>query len=202
VLAFVRTSDGAFQPQTVASFPRRHAKEILVADVDGDDKDELYVSLEAESRAAGQKREVIAPLEIQRYEHRKGRWRATTIGTLPHGVQARVLLAADFSGNGHKSLIVTTWQAGLWQLTPGRGGNPWKKLHIDRESSGFEHAAGAADLDGDGRAELYVAADDQDEVRRYVWRDGQFARETIYALEKSDLTWSIEPCYAPAPKRP
>ena len=33
---------------------------------------------------------------------------------------------------------------------------------IDADSSGFEHAAGIADLDGDGRPELYVAADDQD----------------------------------------
>jgi hypothetical protein len=40
---------------------------------------------------------------------------------------------------------------------------------VAEDSSGFEHAAVLADLDEDRRDELYVASDDQHEVRRYVW---------------------------------
>ena len=64
---------------------------------------------------------------------------------------------------------------------------------IDGRSKGFEHATVAADLDADGGAELYVASDDDKEVRRYVFVDGKFQRETIYRREGGDsiLTWNL-----------
>jgi hypothetical protein len=64
---------------------------------------------------------------------------------------------------------------------------------IDARSKGFEHATLAADLDGDGNAELYVASDDDKEIRRYVFADGKFQRETIYRREGTDsvLTWNL-----------
>jgi hypothetical protein len=62
---------------------------------------------------------------------------------------------------------------------------------IDRDSSGFEHAANVADLDGDGTVELYVAADDQHELRRYTFKDGKFAREVIGPLDAAVITWNI-----------
>ena len=44
---------------------------------------------------------------------------------------------------------------------------------IDADSSGFEHAAYVADLDGDGTLELYVAADDQHELAALHVRQGR-----------------------------
>ena len=67
---------------------------------------------------------------------------------------------------------------------------------MDGQSKGFEHATLAADLDGDGRAELYVASDDDKEIRRYVWSGSGFQRETIYkrgAGDASVLTWNLTP---------
>jgi hypothetical protein len=66
---------------------------------------------------------------------------------------------------------------------------------IDRESSGFEHAAILTDLDGDGIDELYVASDSHSEVRAYVWRDGTPHRELVYAHpgKLSGFTWNILP---------
>jgi len=66
---------------------------------------------------------------------------------------------------------------------------------IDAESSGFEHAAILLDLDQDGRDELYVASDDQGQVRSYVWTDHGWHRNVIleYSDKLSRFTWSIMP---------
>ena len=180
----------------VARFTNRHPKEILVADVDGDGRDELYVSLEARlDRSSGQPI-VMAPLEVRRFvPGTGGTWQGTTLATLDGGIQARVLLKADLDGDGKYELVVTTMKGGVWRLLPPAGGaGPWRKELIDLESSGFEHAAGAFDLDGDKRDELYVVADDQDRVSRYDWTGSSFKRSVIYRLRRRDLIWSVTAC--------
>ncbi len=64
---------------------------------------------------------------------------------------------------------------------------------IDRDSSSFEHATALLDLDGDGSDEIYVAADDQGAVRRYVWMGDGFGREEIFRFPPAQkgLTWNI-----------
>ena len=66
---------------------------------------------------------------------------------------------------------------------------------IDRDSGGFEHAAILTDLDGDGAAELYVASDKHNEVRRYAWDGKRLAREVIYKRKPSGgvFTWNLMP---------
>ena len=66
---------------------------------------------------------------------------------------------------------------------------------IDRGSSGFEHASHVADLDGDGKVELYVAADDQKSLRRYLWDGQSFQRSdigTIGSDSERHLSWNIQ----------
>ena len=47
-MRYVPSAEGAARRRTVvADLGTRHAKEILVEDVDGDGKDELYVAVEA-----------------------------------------------------------------------------------------------------------------------------------------------------------
>jgi hypothetical protein len=48
-----------------------------------------------------------------------------------------------------------------------RDGNGWKRSLIDAELSGFEPPVYVADLDGDGKAEIYVGSEDQHELRQY-----------------------------------
>ena len=195
ILMFHHTENGKYEKTWIAKFKDRHAKEILVADIDADGRDELYVSVEAETRKAGTQTRVIKPLEIRRYDRdTKGEWHHRIIATLERGVQARVLLATKLQSSARTSLVVTTFRDGIWLLTPKTQTMAWTKLQIDASSSGFEHAAGVADLDKDGQQELYVAADDQDAVRRYTWNGRDFSRETVYTLAKSDLTWSVEAC--------
>ena len=84
----------------------------------------------------------------------------------------------------------------LWLLRPGDSPEAaWSITSIDRESSGFEHASLLADLDQDGRDELYVASDDHGEVRRYLWRDDRFHRELLHkrAVPRSVFTWNLMP---------
>ncbi len=195
VLMFRHTPEG-YASEQVIQFPTRHAKEILVTDIEGDGVDELYVSLEAESKRSDGALKVTQPLEIYQLKWTPaGKWSQRVVATLPGGVQARVMLAGDLRGIGKKSLIVTTMRDGVWELSPTGKAGPWAQHRIDDNSSGFEHAAGLADMDGDGAEELYVAADDQDELRVHRWREGRYQSEVIYTLPKRDLTWTIEACY-------
>jgi hypothetical protein len=189
ITAFTLKKKGGFKQAEVAKLTKTHAKEILVADIDGDGTPELYTAVEAE-RGSG------APVEIRQYvPGKRNSWKPKTIATLEKGLQARVLVPADLTGSGRLELVTTTWKDGIWRLVPPKTGKgPWQKVQVDADSSGFEHAAGVADLDGDGTPELYVSADDQDAVRQYVWTGAGFAKKSIHGLEKSDLTWNITAC--------
>jgi hypothetical protein len=169
----------------VGDLGERHAKEILVGDVDGDGRDELYVSVEAAEGGA---------LAILRFDAGTDPKAGVPIATLQDPM-CRFLVAADFDGDGKQEMIASAKDSGVWRLRPGADPKAsWQVDLVDPRSKGFEHATLAADLDGDGRSELYVASDEDGEIRRYV-ADGKggFARETIYRRTGADsvLTWNL-----------
>jgi hypothetical protein len=179
----------------VADLGDRHAKEILVGDVDGDGRDELYVSVEAKTEGTGDQLRVVEPVEIRRYDAGTDPKKGVVIARLPDRF-CRVLTAGDIDGDGKKEIVAAAFKSGLWLLRPGSDPHaPWEVTSIDKDSSGFEHAALLADLDGDGKDELYVASDDQGELRRYVWQDGGWAREVILPRTPigSIITWNLMP---------
>jgi len=170
----------------VADLGDRHAKEILVLDVDGDGTDELYVSVEAVT--GGQ-------VEIHRFDADTDPTQGVMIAELPDKL-CRFLTAGDIDGDGKKEMVAATHKSGLWLLKPGVDAKTrWAVESIDKESSGFEHASILTDLDGDGLDELYVASDDHKEVRRYVWEGGKPVREVIHTYPEnlSVFTWNIMP---------
>ena len=181
--------------KVVADLGDRHAKEILVADVDGDGRDELYVSVEAKTEGSGDQLRIVEPVEIRRYDAGTDPKQGQVIATIDDRL-CRFLTVGDVDGDGKREIVAAAFRSGLWLLRPGADPHaPWSVTSIDHNSSGFEHAAKLADLDGDGRDELYVASDDQGEVRRYVWRDGRFDKEVIHrrAVPGSAFTFNIEP---------
>jgi len=178
----------------VAELGKRHAKEILVADVDGDGRDELYVSVEGEVGGEDGK-QLIAPVEIRRYDDGTPADRGAVIATLDDRL-SRFLTAGDLDGDGKRELIAATFSSGIWLLRPGQDPKArWKAELVDADSAGFEHAALIADLDGDGVSELYVASDKHKEVRRYLWKGGKPVREVIYRRgdDRPIFTWNLMP---------
>ena len=170
----------------VADLGDRHAKEILVDDVDGDGRDELYVSIEAVEGGR---------LEIRRYDAETEPSGGSIIATL-RDPMCRFLTAGDVDGDGKKEMVAAAKDTGLWLLRPGADPRAeWSVSLIDSDSKGFEHAALLADLDGDGTDELYAASDDDREVRRYVWEGDRPIREVIYARPDATpiLTWNLMP---------
>ena len=165
----------------VADLGDRHAKEILVTDIDKDGKDELYVSVEAVSGGR---------VEIQRFDHGTDPSSGEVIAELDDTL-CRFLTAGDVDGDGHRELVAASYKSGIWLLSP--AGGQWSVSSIDEDSSGFEHAAILTDLDEDGVDELYVASDKHDEIRRYRWQDGEPIREVIYRHTDglSRFTWNL-----------
>ncbi len=174
----------------VADLGMRHAKEILVDDIDGDGRDELYVSVEGGTEGGTKQ-----PVEIRRYDADTDPTGGKVVATIDDQL-TRFLTAGDIDGDGKKEMVAAAFKSGLWLLRSGSDPQePWTVTSIDKTSSGFEHAALLTDLDGDKRDELYVASDDQGEVQRYVWTGKSFARRTIlkHEVPGAVFTWNIMP---------
>jgi hypothetical protein len=172
--------------EVVADLGDRHAKEILVTDLDRNGRDELYVSIEAVSGGA---------LEIRRYDAGTGPWEGRPIARLEDRL-CRFLVAGDIDGDGHDELVAAASKAGLWLIRPpAEAGAAWTTERIDAGSSGFEHAVLLADLDSDGRDELYVASDDQGELRRYRRLDDRWETDVLLRRDVASavFTWNVMP---------
>ncbi len=180
----------------VADLGNRHAKEIWVGDVDGDGRDELYVAVEALTRGQGANIEIAEPVEIRRYDADTPADGGVVIARIPNERLCRFLTAGDVDGDGRREMVAASFSQGLWLLRPGRDPRgEWSIESVDRNSRGFEHAAMMIDLDENGVDELYVAADEQGELRRYVWVNGRPRREVIHRRDvpRSRMTWNILP---------
>ena len=179
----------------VADLGNRHAKEILVADIDGDGIEELYVSVEGEIEGEGGAKRIKSPVSIRRYLADTPADQGEEIAVIQDSL-SRFLTVGDIDGDGKNEMIAAAFSSGLWLLRPGDDPNAkWKAELIDRDSAGFEHAAILTDLDGDGVVELYVASDRHKEVRRYVWDGRRMKREVIYKRpdDRPIFTWNLMP---------
>ena len=173
-----------------------HAKEILATDLDGDGVTELFSVLEAEIDPTD-KRKVISPVTVRQYVYDTATktFTATDIASIEDR-QTRFLVPGDFDGDGQVELVAAAMSSGLFLLEPPAKGSEsleWTPNRFDQSSGGFEHSTYAADLDGDGIPELYVAADTQRELKRYIWNAerGTFDKQLLGRLEQDIITWNI-----------
>jgi len=176
--------------KVVADLKNRHAKEILVTDLDGDGKDELYVAVEALTKGERDAVEIVEPVEIRRYDANTPKDAGKVVARI-RDRYCRFLSAGDVDGDGKKELVAAAFRSGVWLMRPGADKKAeFSVENIETNSSGFEHAALVTDLDADGKDELYVAADDQGELRRYVWKEGKPVRDTILRRQNPRETWT------------
>jgi len=177
-----------YQRTVIEEFGGTHAKETLVSDVDGDGKAEIFAVLEAE---ASKDKGVTNPVTIRQYKrNKKGGFDHQDIMTIDDR-QCRFLVPSDLDGDGKIELVASAMKSGVWLLREDKGA--WTRELIDGNSGGFEHSAFIADLDGNGRQELYVASDDQAELKEYTWNADKkaFDSQLIGKLASSTFTWNL-----------
>jgi hypothetical protein len=175
----------------VEDFGDTHVKEILCADLDGKGRGTLFAVVEAATRLEDGRARIVRPVEIRRYVPGKDGAFTHEVAATIEDHQARFLVPGDFDGDGTIDLVAAAMKSGLWLIR--RDSKDWHAENIERNSSGFEHATFPADLDGDGRLELYVASDEQRELRRYTWNAASkvFDKTVIGPIPPSTITWNI-----------
>jgi len=183
-----RYNGKSFDRSVIEEFPKRHVKEILVADVDNSGCHDLFAVLEAEMTKGNGEQQIVDTVKIKRYHYEKDTFVGSIIESLPD-VFCRFLNCGDVDEDGKIDLIASTFKSGIWILK--RDKNIWHKELIDEDSSGFEHATLIVDLDRDGLNELYVAADDQGALRKYQWDGKKFKREELFSLPKGTITFNL-----------
>lgn len=176
-----------FEKSEVVRYERRHIKEVLVADIDGDGKDELYAALEAEM---GEKFAIKVPVEIMRYDYKDGKFEATKVISLQDRF-CRFLTAGDIDNDGKPELIAAPFSAGIWVIDYTNGA--YKGECIDKKTGGFEHAAYLADMNGDDKMELYIADDNGGAIRQYIFTDGVYKSKVISKRlnPRAAMVWNI-----------
>ena len=186
---------GEFKRSTVDTIDKTHVKEILAVDLNGDGVATLFSVLEAVTRKdESGKTAIVEPVEIRQYKFAQdGTATHSTAATL-NDRQCRFLTPGDLDGDGAVEIAAAGWKSGLWLLDPA-GDGTWEVKLIDASSSGYEHTALATDLDGDGTPELYVASDEQGELRQYKWNGSDFSRTMLVPIGRGDITWNLMPAH-------
>lgn len=201
MMVMYRWDGSSYVRSVVDPMGHTHAKEILANDLDGDGKAELFAVLEAETDDA---KKIVKPVEIRQYSLLPdGTFSYTAIASIDDR-QTRFLVPGDFDGDGKKELVAAAMKKGIFHLRPPtaeaiaaaeKAGAPatWSVSSFDAISSGFEHACYAADLDGNGALELYVAGDEQQELRRYDYDAAKkaFTSTLLGRIDSDTLTWNI-----------
>lgn len=186
-----RFVDGKWAETLLDDFAESHAKEILCADVDGGGPAEFFSVVEAHTVLVDGKATIKDPVEIRQYRFKGDKVEHSVVATIADR-QTRFLIPGDFNQDGKTDLVAAAMKTGLWLLTQAADGT-WTSTNFATDSSGFEHASWGADLNGDGKLELYVAADEQREMRRYVWNTttSSFDRTVVGPIQNDTITWNI-----------
>lgn len=189
-------ADGAWKRTILANWAESHAKEILVTQVGG--KDVLYAVREAHAeKDTDGELKLLDPVRIVQLSPGEGGWTQSVVGTLhPEEKQCRFLVPGDVDGDGQLELVAAGYKTGLYVMELGEDGQ-WTPTLIDADSGGFEHATHVADMDGDGKLEIYVANDvdkknERGALRRYLWNGTSFDRSEISEIEALHITWNLQ----------
>jgi hypothetical protein len=176
-----------FERSEVAAFANRHVKEVLVADLEGDGKQELYAALEAEMGKDGA---IVTPVEIRRFDWDGRAFVPTKVADLNDRF-CRFLTAGDVDHDGAVELVASAFSSGVWVID--RTNDGYAPTCIDKETGGFEHAAYLADIDGDGGLELYVADDNGGVINRYLYDGKSYVKSVVVRrlVPGQAMVWNI-----------
>ncbi len=132
--------DEGWRTETIYNPDSNVAHKALIADIDRDGLNELYV-------AGGQN------ATLKRYDKINGSWQEEIIWEPPF-VRVRDLETADVDGDGENEIVAPTHRDGVAAVIELENGE-WSVTEVDRRPNTFLHEIEVADIDNDGIYEFF-----------------------------------------------
>ena len=192
VYRYDHQEDGSYARSEVIRWDESHAKEILVHDVDGDGKPELYVAKEGHVVKEGGDKVLKSPAAIYRMAPgANGVWTETLVAELTGEKQCRFMVGGDVNHDGKVDLVASGMETGLWLIQGSDTGYTSEVFFED--SGGFDHPTHVADLDNDGKLEVYAASEKRDFrlLRRFDFDGEAFKAQVIAPIPSKHITWNL-----------
>lgn len=193
IVRFDHTPDG-YRTSVVVDGTDSHYKEILIADLDGDGRDELYGAREAENLRADFTSDEEGHLDRFAFDDAGGVTRSQVGGL--RGALCRFLVAGDVDGDGRPEIVASTSRDGIFVFAFGTDGD-WtrRKLAGGFRSSGYEHAVTLADVDGNGVLDVVAASDNESRFQAFCYdpaRQRWVPRLLATMTWTPNLTWGLK----------
>ena len=130
-------------------------------------------------------------MDIVRFDYADGKFVPTDVLRMDGERFCRFLTAGDIDADGKPELVAAAFSTGVWVVEKTAGGYEGKV--IDKDTGGFEHAAYMADMDGDGRVELYVADDNHGALKQYTFNGGAYTSKVVSKrlVPRQAMVWNI-----------
>lgn len=188
ILMYRHSGDGNYERSVVDSLETRHAKEILLYDLEGAGHPQLFAALEGEGVGAVGG----ASSAVQMYRFEDGKAVGEKIYDLP-GKLCRFLNGGDTDGDGTNEIIASTAKDGIYTIWKKADGT-WSRKRIARgsQTAGFEHATIVHDLDGNGTDDIIASADKQKKLQLFAW-DGKskYTRTELMDIGIDGFYWNL-----------
>lgn len=188
-LLALRWDGKTYRSRWLDQWQRRHAKEILAADINDDGKPELVAALEAEATSPFGRAVIRQQMELLEYRWGKGGGYVSSVMTQLAGQQCRFLNSVDVDGDGRSELLASTMTAGILLLD--RDAKGWFARAIDTKTKGILDAMAVAPS-ASGKGMDVFASDDSDNQLVWLVRHGKAYRRTVIQEYPQDrLVWYI-----------
>ena len=182
IISMFKWDGNKFNRFQVDHFDDAHSKEIVIGDVDNDNRLELIASIDGLNNPR-------TYLKIKKYEWINNELKGEIIWEFDNELKSRTMAVGDINNDGKNELLIGTSSSGLVYLY--FKNNKWFKESIDKDLPNI-HSVAIGDVDKDGLNDVIGASDDLSIVNMYRLKDSKWEKINLIQLPEDYWIWAID----------